>query len=169
MEKKYQKRRSIRLKGYDYTCPGGYFVTICSYERKPLFGKIINGITIPNYIGEIVQYEWFMIQYHRTNVFLHEDEFVLMPNHIHAIIWIYEHENNQSIKVPPTTKFHSRSLGAIIGQFKSKTSRLVNELKNTPGETIWQRNYFDHVIRNQKDLAAIRKYILNNPLLADKE
>ena len=161
-------RKSTRLNNHDYRLPGGYFITICSYQRNPIFGKISNGRIIQNRIGNIVEKEWFKIPIYRNYVNLHEDEFVLMPNHIHAIVWIDDYCSTSANTNSPQAKLKSRSLGAIIGQFKSKTSRLANQIRNTPGSTIWQRNYYDHIIRNQKELAAIKKYILDNPLKAEE-
>ena len=83
-------RRSIRLKGYDYTQPGAYFVTICTHGRKMLFGRVVDGEMALNEFGEIVREEWFKTAQVRPYVRLYEDEFVVMPNHIHGIIWIVE-------------------------------------------------------------------------------
>jgi REP element-mobilizing transposase RayT len=164
-----QNRKSTHLHEYDYRVAGGYFVTICSFKKESIFSKIENGITIPTQIGEIVYKEWFRISIHRNYVTLHEDEFVLMPNHIHGIIWIDNCGYKEEITESKQTILKSRSLGAIIGQFKSKTSRVVNQIRNTPGSSIWQRNYYDHIIRNDMDLNTIRKYILDNPLLWDED
>ena len=159
----FPNRKSTRLQGHDYRITGGYFVTICTYLKNPLFGKIVDGLMIPTHAGEIVRYEWFRIPIHRNYVILYEDEFVLMPNHIHAIVWIDDYPSKGNYKNSDNKRLKSGSLGAIIGQYKSKTSRRVNQIRNTPGDTIWQRNYYDHIIRNEKDLRAIRKYLLDNP------
>jgi len=157
-------RKTNRLTGYDYRTPGGYFITICTVHKKPLFGEIENGEILPNQIGKIVQNQWFQIPNHRPAVILYEDEFILMPDHIHGIVWIDDPEPEKMIVCPKRSGLQANSLGAILGLFKSRTSRLVNELRNTPGDTIWQRNYYDYIIRNDKDLTQIRKYILDNPL-----
>ncbi len=83
-------RRSIRLKGYDYTQAGAYFVTICTVQREEIFGEVVNGEMRLNPLGEIVREEWLKTAEIRSNVELHEDEFVIMPNHVHGIVWIVE-------------------------------------------------------------------------------
>lgn len=115
-------------------------------------------------MGKIVREEWFHAAQIRTNVQLHQDEFVVMPNHIHGIIWISDEKATH--RVAPTN--HPRgpkpgSLGSIIGQYKSITAKRINQLWNSPKIQVWQRNYFDHIIRNEYELDAIRKYIQTNP------
>jgi len=161
-------RRSIRLKGYDYTQPGAYFVTICTYQRQVLFGEIINGEMVLNTCGEIVSEEWFKTTQIRANIQLHDDEFVIMPNHLHGIIWIVETEAGATGPVAPTRngQFNGPkpgSIGAIIGQIKSVAAKRINQTLNSPGAPVWQRNYFEHIVRNDDELNAIRQYIQNNP------
>jgi len=95
-------RRSIRLKAYDYTQPGAYFVTICTHRRAHLFGRVVDGEMVTNAFGEIVRQEWFKTARVRPYVVLHEDEFVIMPNHIHGIIWIVDIVG-ATRRVAPTT------------------------------------------------------------------
>ncbi len=83
-------RRSIRLKGYDYTQPGAYFVTICTYQHAEIFGEVVEGKMRLNPLGEIVREEWSKTAQIRQEVELHEDEFAILPNHFHGIIWIVE-------------------------------------------------------------------------------
>ena len=160
-------RRSIRLKGYDYTQPGAYFVTICTHERAHLFGRVVDGEMVLNAWGEIVRDEWFRTADIRANVELYADEFVVMPNHVHGIIWIVETGVGATRQVAPTTDRPrgpvSGSLGAIIGQYKSAVTRRINIQRNTPGGRVWQRNYYEHIIRTQRALHAIRRYIADNP------
>ena len=190
-------RRSIRLKGYDYTQPGAYFVTICTYQRDEIFGEVINGEMKLSALGEIVRQEWFRSAEIRKEIQLFDDEFTLMPNHLHGINWIVEsvgadgvrphdsvqtktewaHGMRPNIVHPNPQKQDAhqdmdarraslsrtpRSLGSFIAGFKaSVTSRARNEL-NMPG--IWQRNYYEHIVRNDHELNNVRWYILNNPL-----
>jgi REP element-mobilizing transposase RayT len=117
-----------------------------------------------NTSGEIVWEEWFHTAQIRPNVQLHEDEFVVMPNHVHGIIWIVDEKATH--RVAPTK--HPRdpkpgSLGAIIGQYKSITTKRINQLRNSPRIRGWQRNYYDRIIRNESELDVIRKYIQTNP------
>ncbi len=165
-------RRSIRLKGYDYTQPGAYFITICTKDRAHLFGEVVNGEMRLNDAGRIVWEEWFKTATLRPYVQLNEDEFVVMPNHIHGIIWIVD-DVGATRRVAPTRVAptmdaphgpKSGSIGAIIGQFKSVTTKRINDLRGTPGVPVWQRNYYEHIIRNEEALERIRTYIQTNPL-----
>lgn len=164
-----QIRKPNLLKGHDYSRQGAYFVTICTNKMAHLFGQIENFSMIPNKYGLIIREEWFRSSVLREYIELHEDEFTLMPNHIHAIVWIMENEMGSQFNQKSISGPRSRSLGAIIGQFKSRSSRRVNMLRNLPGKSIWQRNYYDHIIRNDQDLYAIRKYILENPYKWEEE
>ena len=174
-------RRSIRLKGYDYTQPGAYFVTICSYQRMHVFGEIVDGEMILNDTGKIARDEWFKTAELRPYVKLYDDEFVIMPNHGHGIIWIEDsvgalRRNAQSraeqrveqrstpTRNAPTETVVPGSLGAIVRAYKSAVTYEVNAVQNQRGAVLWQRNYYDHIIRNDRELNNIRWYILNNPL-----
>jgi putative transposase len=171
-------RHSIRLKGYDYTQSGAYFVTLCTYQREEIFGEVAEGEMRLNPLGEIVREEWLKTTGIRSNVELHEDEFVIMPNHIHGIIWIVEtvgvtrtSVESTSVgatrRVAPTKEPHtlvSGSLGAILGQFKSITAKRINALRGTSGVSVWQRNFYEHIIRDENELKIIWDYIYTNPL-----
>lgn len=168
-------RRSIRLKEYDYTQSGAYFVTIVTYGREHLFCKVVNGAMQLNEWGEIARREWFKTAELRPYVELYEDEFVVMPNHVHGIVWINEVGATRRVartdaerRVARTDK-HPRgpisgSIGAIIGGYKSAVTYAINAARQTRGMVVWQRNYYEHVIRNDADLNRIREYIMNNPL-----
>lgn len=182
-------RRPIRLKEYDYSQPGAYFVTICAWDRKCFFGDVINGEMELNRYGRIIEGEWLQTGNVRSNVEI--DQYVVMPNHIHGILIINEnnnhpathnantdengvneqndatHQNRATHRVAPT--LGSNSLEAIMGQFKSAVTKQINRLRNTPGHPVWQRNYYEHVIRNERGLNAIREYIINNPLQWDQD
>lgn len=176
-------RRSIRLKGYDYTQSGAYFVTMCTHERECLFGGVTNGQVQLSRLGEIVYEEWFRTAELRPYVCLYPDEFVVMPNHIHGIIWIVEstsptasgtgtaapRPDNPAMRPGPSGRMEqfgrpvSGSIPTIVRAFKAATTKRINEQRNTPGAPVWQRNYYEHVIRNNKSLLRIRAYILANP------
>ncbi len=176
-------RRSIRLKGYDYTQPGAYFITVCTYMRECLFGEVVDGQMRLNAWGQIVEQCWREIPIHFPHVAL--DAFVVMPNHIHGIIVIGDvgathasplHQTSASplqptspSPLPPSHPVHPTgpsqgSVGAIVGSFKSVTTRRINALRGTPGAPVWQRNYYEHIIRNEPSLQRIREYIAMNPL-----
>ena len=164
-------RRSIRLKGYDYTRPGAYFITICTHERAHLFGAVVEGEMQLNDAGRIAEQCWRNIPVHFPHVQL--DAFVIMPNHVHGVLWIVAHDGARvgathasplrNAPIPPRGPV-PQSIGAIIGQFKSAVTRQINALRNAPGAPVWQRNYYEHIIRNEQALNAIRRYIVENPL-----
>lgn len=162
-------RRSIRLKGYDYTQNGAYFVTIVTYQREHLFGKVVNGVMRLNEWGEIARREWFKTVELRPYVELFEDEFVVMPNHAHGIIWVNNDVVGAERRSAPTTAptqptVTAGSLGAIVRAYKSAVTYAINAARQTRGVMVWQRNYYEHIIRNNAELNRIRKYIIENPL-----
>ena len=142
-------RRSIRLQGYDYSQSGAYFVTICTFQRQHLFGEVNNGEIQLNVAGQIISAIWQKIPQHFSNVEL--DQFILMPDHLHGIIII----SKQAEK--------SHSLAAIIQNFKSISTRKINKITQNLGVSIWQRNYYERMIRNDQELERCRQYILANP------
>lgn len=162
-------RRSIRLRGYDYTQNGAYFVTICAHERRPMFGRVVNGAMVVNEWGRVVQACWDEIPAHFRHVEL--DAFVVMPNHVHGIIVIANDGGRcrgVACHAPTTVKREfskpiPESLPTIVGAFKSAATKHINRLLNLPDRPIWQRNYYEHIIRNEKSLNQIRAYIANNP------
>jgi putative transposase len=175
-------RRSIRLKGYDYSQAGAYFVTICTQERDCLFGNVEDGEIWLNEHGQIVQAIWDDLPHHYAGVVL--DAFVVMPNHVHAIVVITHNVDvgaglkpaptksglakpAPTIPAPAETKPKHHGLPEIIRGFKTFSARRINEYRNTPGSPIWQRSYFEHIIRNEESLNRIREYITNNPLRWD--
>jgi REP element-mobilizing transposase RayT len=161
-------RRSIRLRDYDYSQAGAYFVTICTRNGECLFGKIAGGEMIVNNIGNIVRDEWLRSVDLRKEIDL--DGWVMMPNHIHAIVVITDLGRGDR-PVAPTTRPgpRPRSLSSLIAGFKSAVTARVNESRGTPGVPVWQRNYYEHVIRNDADLARIRDYVAANPTRWDDD
>ncbi|MYA70750.1 transposase [Candidatus Poribacteria bacterium] len=177
----FPQRRAMRLRDYDYSQPGAYFVTICARHRKCLFGAITDGKMRLNEIGQIVVECWNHIQQHFPSVELGES--VIMPNHFHGIIsWgitetrtPHPSENintgrgevSSSVDISPTTRrgeVPSPSLGKIMAYFKYQSTKHINRHYNTPGTRIWQRNYHDHIIRDDPDLQRLRQYMQNNPM-----
>jgi len=158
-------RRSIRLQGYDYSNQGAYFVTICTWHRENILGDVYNSVMQLNSFGEIVMKCWQDLQIHYKNIAL--DEVAIMPNHVHGIIWINGDIVGAGFKPAPTNIRHG--LSEIIRALKTFSSRQMNKNRNTPGTPVWQRNYFDRIIRNEKELNAIREYIINNPLQWDMD
>jgi putative transposase len=148
-------RRSIRLPGWDYTGDGAYFVTIVTYQRETLFGAVVDGEMVLSEFGRVVAEEWERTAVVRPYVRL--DEFVVMPNHIHGILVITDERRGEFGK--PI----AGSLPTIVRSFKSAVTKRANELRGTPGDPIWQRNYYEHIVRNERELNAIRQYIHDNP------
>ena len=146
-------RHSIRLPGYDYSQPGAYFVTIVTYQREPLLGEIPDARVHLSRAGAIVLDTWKRLPQHYPTVEL--DEFCVMPNHVHGIIILRE----GSTPVPPR-----HGLPEIVRAFKSFSAQRVNRLRHSIGIPVWQRNYYEHIVRTEADLAKIRQYIRDNPL-----
>jgi len=158
-------RRSIRLKGYDYSSAGGYFITICTLDRKSIFGTIVGHEMRLSRAGEIARECWLEIPNHFPKVQL--DEFIVMPDHMHGIIIIPSSLVGAQHVVPPPRlnqfqKIVPQSLSVIIRSFKAATTNRINQLRRTPGGRVWQRNYYEHIIRDEDSLFRIRKYIAEN-------
>jgi REP element-mobilizing transposase RayT len=165
-------RRSIRLKGYDYTQAGAYYVTICVHHRECWFGDVVKDEMILSHIGNLAADCWNAIPEHFQNVEL--DEWIVMPNHVHGIIVITSDDRNAtSVGATHVRATHAsplrphgpqkRSLGAIVGSFKSAATKCVNEYRHMPKGKLWQRNYHEHIIRDDESLKNIRHYIRYNP------
>jgi putative transposase len=163
-------RRSIRLRDYDYTQDGAYFVTVCTHERRCLFGHVVDGAMVLNTWGHIMADEWERTAIVRPGVML--DAFVVMPNHAHAVIVIMGGVDDavgaQCIAPLPKhgmtpNNVAPDSLGAIVRGFKAAVTRRINRLPDAPDHPVWQRNYYEHIIRNEESLNQIRAYIATNP------
>jgi putative transposase len=168
-------RRSIRLKGYDYTLPGAYFVTLVAWQRECLFGTIQDDESVLSQVGNTVAACWR----HLPAFFaIRLDEWVIMPNHFHGILLIEaQGKGEASVSAArAVSQFHLAdaspqrpigtppgSLGAIVQNFKSITTRKINQLRHTPGVPVWQHNYYERIIRDEAEWDRIRQYILDNP------
>jgi REP element-mobilizing transposase RayT len=190
-------RRSIRLKGYDYSRAGAYFITLCAQDRQCLFGEVLDGVMRLNDAGRMVVTEWERLPERFPNVVL--DAFVVMPNHVHGIIVITDAipvgaglvpaqnkrattrvaptvgDDRVTTRVAPTvgddraTTRVAPTVGEIIGAYKSVTTvvytRGVKQFGWPAFRTrLWQRNYYEHIIRDDESLNRIREYITNNPM-----
>ncbi|MBI3247833.1 MAG: hypothetical protein HYZ50_15120 [Deltaproteobacteria bacterium] len=167
-ERKTYHRRSIRLPGYDYRQSGMYFVTIGTWERQSLFGAVVGGEMRLSEYGQIVKEEWLRTLLLRPGVDL--DEFVVMPNHLHGIL-VLPAENVRSVgahscaPLPQQRLYRQpRSLGSLLAGFKSAATKRINDLRHMLGMPLWQRNYYEHIIRNEDELHHVREYIQTNPL-----
>jgi REP element-mobilizing transposase RayT len=210
----FPQRRSLRLKGYDYSQAGAYFVTICAHDKKCLFGEVMNGEMRINELGTILVAEWEKSAEIRSEVKL--GPYVVMPNHFHGIIFIVggnggrapnpppgidpfrrgdrrvarsnpvlaseaqfdrgpegdplpsgpqnpNHASPGDRPVAPTKGPKPRSIGAMVAGFKSAVTKRFNALRHLPGTPVWQRNYYEHVIRDEDDCTRIIEYITTNP------
>ncbi|MCE9645561.1 MAG: transposase [Chloroflexi bacterium] len=157
---KIHHRRSIRLQGYDYSQAGAYFVTIVAWRREMLFGDIVDGEMGLNDFGKIVseKWRWLETQYE----YIELGAWVVMPNHFHGILIIHDVGRGGSRSAPAPAK--RKSLGGLIGAFKTVSTKQINLLRNTEGQIVWQRNYYEHIIRNEREMGRITRYIEVNPL-----
>ena len=177
-------RNSIRLKGYDYSQEGGYYLTIVTYGRQVLFGAVVGGKMRVNAMGKIVQECWGEIPDHFPNVGV--DDFVVMPNHVHGILFIHENNRAATYSIPlagartrrgtiyraPTKteqfgKPTAGSLPTIVRTFKATVTRRAG--RELSSSNIWQRNYYEHILRDQADYERVASYILDNPLDWDQD
>ena len=167
LRQSFRYRQSIRLRDYDYRREGAYFITTCTYGKAKLFGRVDKGEMTLNDLGHIVAAEWLQIATARPKIQL--DSFVVMPNHVHGIIFITDACNEDSdINVAGSPSKASRtllagSLGAIVGHFKAAVSRRAKREEIAFQEKIWQRSYYEHIVRSEKSLNEIRRYIIENP------
>jgi putative transposase len=176
-------RKSIRLKGFDYSLPGFYFITLIAKNRLCLFGEIEIGNIHLNEIGLLVKDCWHGLAKTFTNIKL--DEFALMPNHMHGIVEqldtsgkgeafsarkvMLDDRNSENASPLRPHGTQSGSLSSVIQNFKSVSTRMVNKRFIKAGNKIWQRNYFERIIRNDRELNTIRQYIIENPMNWEKD
>jgi putative transposase len=147
----------MRLRGYDYSQPGSYFVTLCTEGKEHLFGEIVEGEMHRNEWGDRVarSWNWLAQQYPYIDL----DEWIVMPNHLHGIIVITDREGGS--RTAPTKR---KTLGRLVGAFKTISTTDINELRGAPTHPLWQRDFYDHIIRNEDESNKIREYIRTNPL-----
>lgn len=164
-----RKRRSIRLLEYDYSRAGAYFITICTRERECLFGNVVDGQMQLNEAGQIIQSVWDDLPQFYEGIEL--DAFVIMPNHVHGAIIIRTgvgaiHELPLRSKASASAHIADRRrmlLSKIVGRLKMISAKQINALRQTPGSAFWQRNYYEHIVRDEESLNRIRQYIVDNP------
>ena len=173
-------RQSLRLKDSDYSQAGAYFVTICTNNRQWLFGEIRQGEMVLSAIGRLVSAQWQQIPYRFAGLEL--GAWIVMPNHIHGILIITRSGEASNLitpvlqetadrKTPPTQPRGTApgSVGAIIQNYKSITSRKISRQDESMRAAIWQRNYYEHIIRDEQSYLEIAQYIVDNPVLWEKD
>ena len=146
-----KRRRSLRLPGYDYSRAGAYFVTLCTQQRQCLFGEVVDSDMRLSTAGGIVQAVWNEVPLHYPGVVC--DGFIVMPNHLHGIVWLVARDK--------VTKGHT--LGDVVRGFKARVTVAINSLRQVSGHPIWQRNYYERIIRDDDELNRIRLYVAHNP------
>ena len=151
----YGNRRSIRLKGYDYSQPGAYFITVCTNNKECILGDIIGKKMVLNELGNAVKNSWSQIPGHFPHVSL--DHMVIMPNHIHGILLFSDSTTTNNNPKNGTSK----TLGSVVRGFKVGVTKWARN--NNLGD-VWQRNYYEHIIRDKSSYDFIYEYIENNPL-----
>ena len=160
------ERRSRRLASFDYSQAAMYFVTLCSHERRCVFGRVESQGVVPNVYGRIVREEWERSALLRESISL--DTWVLMPNHLHALVLTHEPPIDSKSHHVSAQQRPSRSLSSLVALFKGASTRRINAYRterDLPQAKVWQRNYYDHIVRNEDDLSRIRDYIQTNPAL----
>ena len=178
-------RQSIRLEGYDYSQAGAYFVTICVRDKRCLLGDVADGKSVPNDLGAVVSESWNWLA--ERYDYVRMDEWVVMPNHLHGIVLITNedrrggsrtaqgsdgpHHEEGGSRTAPTETDSGRSLGPakrkplgrLVGAFKTVSTKCINEIRGSAGAAFWQRNFHEHIVRDQTELNLIREYIAGNP------
>ncbi|MGB3712826.1 MAG: transposase [Candidatus Promineifilaceae bacterium] len=149
------RRRSIRLKGWDYSTPAVYFVTICTHQRESIFNDLSFKVIATN--------AWIHIPNLPCAEHVILDEWIVMPNHLHGIVVLVKRKGAGSSQPSVFGYPRSGSLSTIIGTYKSMVTRRINNLRHTPGGKLWQRGYYERIVRNERELNAIRQYIRANP------
>lgn len=157
-------RRSIRLPDCDYASECTYFVTLCAHAREDLFGAVAGEAVVLTPLGQIVEQEWMASAHLRSEVYL--DDYVVMPNHLHGIVSIVPGpagDRRSPLQEDAARGPAARSLGALIAGFKASVTKRARAMTGDAGLAVWQRGYYEHVVRDDDDLAGIRHYIRDNP------
>ena len=165
----FPKRKRIRIINYDYSRNGCYFITICTKNRECLFGDVVDGEMRLNEWGEIVKRE--IIQTIQKRDYIHIDQYVVMPNHVHLLISLYNADTAR--RVPTREQFSKPTQGSIPTIIRSFKSAVTNAIRpvgtrravSGDGFIIWQTRYHDHIVRNRQAYQKISEYIINNPIL----
>jgi len=193
MEKKLPSRKSTRLTGFDYSQPGAYFITIRTNHEDKIFGHLFEGKMYLNEFGKIVKDEWLKSAEIRQEIIL--DEFAILPDHFHAIVWIIESDSSvetdqtvngrfandrfvganghsplrftpytdRSNPKPNPFQMRPKSISSLITGFKSSATTTINKIRNFKKISVWQRGFYDRIIRDENELNGLRQYIQNNP------
>jgi REP element-mobilizing transposase RayT len=161
----HQRRNSLRRPHYNYSQPGAYFVTFCSNNGQPIFGQIENQTMCLNPLGEIADRGWYEIAKRHPEIEI--DTFVVMPNHIHVLLWLHCVPQAAERIEPEEVRRFGRpitgSISTLIGAYKGSVTQKARRARLILDGPLWQRNFHDHIVRNESELERIRGYINNNP------
>lgn len=151
----YRRRNSLRLPGYNYANPAGVFITICTHKRQQLFGSVQNATVVPSDFGSLLANRWFQIPVAKPGVLI--DEFIVMPDHLHGILWFGAVETD-----------NVSTCSDVVQWLKIMTQRDISNAVRSGAPSyrakLWQRGFYDRVIRNDRELEEIRFYINSNPV-----
>ena len=170
MHAEHFHRRSIRLPEYDYSQAGLYYLTIRTHQPVQLFGRVVDGKMQLNSLGQIAHDEWLRTADVRSNVVL--VEFVVMPNHVHVLFWIVDDliRPDTPVACPDGQRIRRfgesvpGSVSAIMRQYKSLVTKQINRILNTPVASVWQRNFYERVVRDEREANNTRRCIVENPM-----
>lgn len=154
-------RRSIRLRGHDYATSGAYFVTICVLGRERILGKVVEGSVRLSLFGAMAEDVWRSMPRHFPRATL--DAFVVMPDHIHALVVLAGDPAPAGHSAGPPHGTRPASIPAIVQNMKSVSARRINRARGTPDRRVWQEDYYEHIVRDEGDMDRIRRYIAANP------
>jgi len=166
---KPRRRNALRLRGFDSASPGAYFVTVCTHRKACILGSVVDGESRPSATGKIVAAGWQELPDHYPS--LEPDSMVVMPNHIYAIVFLPGPVGAGLRPAPTPHEGSSEGRGEgrrvtfseVLRAFKSHSARRINIVRGTPGAPVWQRGFYEHVVRNEADLDRIRRYIEGSP------
>ncbi len=168
--RRFPSRTSIRLRDYDYTQDGAYFITIVAYQRHQVFSRVDNSRVELLPLGQIIHNEWMSLPDTCPYAMVDQDYIVVMPDHVHVVVWLRQlMDSHQSLDGAPTNPTHSngfrsRSVASVIAGFKSRVTKLHRIATNNPAITVWQRGYYESIIRDADHLLRVQRYIRDNPV-----
>src|SRR3972149_7527027 len=152
------QRKLLRLTEYDYSQNGCYFITICTHKKNQIFGKVIDGKVMLSTAGQIARDELVNVPSHYSMVTI--DQFVVMPNHVHILLTI-DHETEHANHIETERASPFPTVSTIIGSYKSGVTNKIHQVR--PGLSVWQKSFYDHIIRDETDYLTVCEYIEDNP------
>lgn len=148
-----QRRNSLRHPNHSYTQPGAYFITICAYKGMSVFGRVVDGQMELNPLGRIAHQAWLDLS--TRNTYIQVEPFVVMPNHVHALIWIRT-EAAEGDTAREYGKPVAGSIPTLVNAYKGAVTKMANNARLTPGPSLWQRNFYDRIVRSERELVNVQ-------------